>query len=100
MRGLVLFFILVISIAFFSFAALSVNNEPEIKDSGLKFSVFTSAVCEPLGERVYCEDGIFVNCNGNIYRASDYAECEDIKISLPKSTGSAVFSKNWKDPRV
>ena len=68
-------------------------------DQKSHFSVFTSAVCENKNSMVYCKDSIFVNCNGNISAAADVAECDGIKISLPKTTGSAVFGSDWKDVR-
>ena len=46
-----------------------------------------------------CKEEVFVNCNGNVSKASDIAECNGIKLDIPKATGFAVFEKGWKDPR-
>ena len=85
----------------FSFLVVSIDNdENEIKkSSNFEFSTFTSAVCENKNDLVYCRDELFVNCNGEVSKAVDFVECNDIKMNAPKVTGFAVFEKGWKDPR-
>ena len=108
MRGLVIFLIVVAIISSFSLVAASMNNSnlnitnmdnKKIETKNPEFSAFTSAVCENKEKFVYCKDKIFVNCNGKLSNAVDFAECDRIKIALPASTGFAVFRKDWKDPR-
>ena len=108
MRGLVIFLIVVTIISSFSLVAASINNlnvsadnanNKKIETKNSEFSAFTSAVCENKEKFVYCKDEIFVNCNGKISNAVEFAECDGIKIALPASTGFAVFRKDWKDPR-
>lgn len=105
MRGLVISLLILVIIASFSFVAVSINSEiksekPEIKNPDyMEFKTFTSAVCENKNELVYCKDELFVNCNGKIFKAGEIGECNG--ISLPKGvSGSAVFEKGWKDPRI
>ena len=103
MRGMVIFVLVLVGLASFSFAAANISNEiikPKKSYEMLQFSTFTSAVCENKGEVFHCKDEFFVNCNGNISKAVDVAECEGIQIDAPKTLGFAVFSKDWKDPRV
>ena len=106
MRGLVIFITVLAVMASFSFVALSLNNaeneenneareEPKI----MEFSTFTSAVCESKEEFVHCKDEVFVNCNGEVSKAVDFAECNGLRLDVPKATGFAVFGKDWKDPR-
>ena len=101
MRGLVLLFLfVVIGVVFFSFTGTSINEEPKKENNEqLEFSTFTSAVCENKEDFVYCKDEIFVNCNGNISKAIDVAECNGIRLDVPEASGFAVFEKGWKDPR-
>lgn len=101
MRGLVLFLIVLAVIASFSLIAFSANSEKaEVKDSKeFEFSTFTSAVCEDKEDLVYCKDEFFVNCDGEISKANDIAECNGLKIEAPKALGFAVFEKDWKDSR-
>jgi len=105
MRGLVLFIVLVVIIVSFSFVAASINHiedkkiEKKDENKAFEFSTFTSAVCENKADIVHCKDEVFVNCNGSISKAADVAECDGIKIDVPKATGSAVFGSDWKDPR-
>ncbi|MDP3765267.1 MAG: hypothetical protein Q8R04_02035 [Nanoarchaeota archaeon] len=101
MRGLVIFLIVLVGIASFSFVAASISNvnEDEKEAKIAKFSTFTSAVCEKRADSVYCRDEFFVNCNGKISKAVDVAECNGVKLEAPKALGFAVFSKDWKDPR-
>ncbi|MBI2541180.1 hypothetical protein HYV80_00530 [Candidatus Woesearchaeota archaeon] len=105
MRGLVLFLMVlaVTAIVSFSFIAYSTGDESlEIRESPnqFEFSTFTSAVCEDKGSHVYCKDEYFVNCNGEISKAIDAAECNGMKVDVPKALGFAVFEKEWNDPRV
>jgi len=105
MRGLVIFLIVLIGIASFSFIALSTKNAADIKTETsekpkiMDFSTFTSAVCENKNELVKCRDEVFVKCNGTISKAEEIAECNGFKIEVPKATGAAVFGNDWKDPR-
>lgn len=102
MRGLVIFILVLVGIASFSFVAVNISNEKsQVKENSkvLEFSTFTSAVCENKGELVHCKEEFFVNCNGEVSKAIDVAECNGIKLSVPKPTGFAIFGKDWKDPR-
>ena len=103
MRGSVIFLIILAVIASVSFVAANINKDnAKTKEQAkeLEFSTFTSAVCEKDEYVVRCKDEFFVNCNGEITKAADVAECNGIKIDVPKALGFAVFSKDWKDPRV
>lgn len=103
MRGLVIFLLALVLIASFSFVAVSFNNNTKIHASEREFlsdfSAFTSAVCEDKKDFVYCKDELFVNCNGKISKAVDVAECNGLRLDMPKVNGFAVFDKDWKDPR-
>lgn len=102
MRGLVIILLVLMGIASFSFVAANINsNKIETKEEHkeLEFSTFTSAICENKEEVVHCKDEIFVNCNGKISKAIDVAECNGIKLDIPKATGFAIFEKGWRDPR-
>lgn len=105
MRGLVLFILVLVVMASFSFVAANIyindtQAEKETEESQLiEFSTFTSAVCENQEAVVHCKDEVFVNCNGEISKAVDVAECNGIKVDVPKTLGFAVFGKEWKDPR-
>ena len=104
MRGLVILIAILAVMASFSFVALSISGNSEkaeiIKESKpLEFSTYTAAVCEDKGEVVHCRDEFFVNCNGTVSKAIDVAECEGIKVEVPKALGFATFSSDWKDPR-
>ena len=105
MRGLVIVLAMLVLIASFSFVGVnlySVSNK-ETKTSeparNFEFSTFTSAVCENAQDVVKCKDEVFVNCDGSISKLVDVAECNGLKLDIPKATGSAVFGKDWKDPR-
>lgn len=106
MRGLVIVLLIIVGLVSFSFVAASVtfkNNEKvENKQENkiLEFSTFTSAVCERGKDVVRCKDEFFVSCNGEITKAIDIAECNGIRVDVPKALGFATFSKEWKDPRV
>ena len=105
MRGLVIFLVISVIIASFSFIvanANSLNNkkiETKNENKAFEFSTFTSAVCENKADVVHCKDEVFVNCNGTVSKAVDVAECNGIKIETPKATGLATFGNGWKDPR-
>ena len=95
-------------IASLSFAAANISNKNDIIDEGaentepaknFEFSIFTSAVCENKTEIVNCRDEVFVNCDGEISKLGDAAECNGLKFDVPKATGFAVFNKDWQDPR-
>lgn len=106
MRGLVLFLIILAVMVSFSFIVLSLGNSNnkkiENKDQSkiTEFSTFTSAVCEAKENVVECRDEVFVKCNGTVSKATDIAECNGLKIDVPKAIGFATFGKEWKDPRV
>ena len=101
MKGLVIFLLIVLGIVYFSFVAANMKSE----DSGNKeskefeFSTYTSAVCYNESDFINCRDEVFVNCNGNVSKAIDVAECNGIKVDILKATGFAVFEKEWQDPR-
>jgi len=105
MRGSVFLIIVAVVMLSVSFVAANINsvsleknkNKESIKD--IQFSTFTSAVCENKEDFVHCKDEIFVNCNGNISKAIDVAECNGIRLDVQKATGFAMFEKGWKDPR-
>lgn len=105
MRGLVVFLAILAVIASFSLAAINIGDtkneglEAEEKTKEFEFSTFTSAVCEDKEGLVHCKDEVFVDCNGNVSKAIDVAECDGIRLDAPKATGFAVFGKDWKDPR-
>ena len=105
MRGLVVFLIAVIGILSISlvvanmdFLSIKEKNKKE-ESQPFEFSSFTSAVCEKNEEVVNCKDEVFINCNGKISKAVDVNDCNGIILSVPKTTGFAVFEKDWKDPR-
>ena len=98
------FLLVLIGLASFSFVVISTNNLNNSKDKTeenkiLEFSTFTSAVCENSGKTVKCKDEVFVKCNGNISRAEDVSDCSGFKVEIPKTLGFATFSRDWKDPR-
>jgi len=102
MRGLVIYSIILVLIVTISFAAANISNEKsQAKENPkvLEFSTFTSAVCERGKDVVRCKDEFFVNCNGEITKAADVAECNGMKVDVPKALGFATFGKDWKDPR-
>ena len=105
MKGLVLFILTLVVMASLSFVAASIYiNDTQVKKETersqiIEFSTFTSAVCENKEEFVNCKDEVFVNCNGKISKAVDIAECNGIKLEVPKTLGFAVFEKEWRDPR-
>ncbi len=102
MRGLVLFLLILVAIVSFSVIALNVDFEKEAKEEAkeLEFSTYTSAVCEDIEDFVHCKDEVFVNCNGEISKVADVAECNGVKLNISKVNGFAVFEKDWKDPRI
>ena len=102
MRGLASVLLIFVVLSLLSFMALSENSDKiEInKSENIKFKTFTSAVCEEKADVVHCRDELFVNCNGIISRAESLAECNGIKLDVPKATGAATFDKGWKDPRI
>ena len=102
MRGLVILILVLVGLVSFSFVAANINSEKtQVKENPkvLEFSTFTSAVCEDRQDHVYCKDEFFINCNGEVSKAVDFAECNGIKLDVPKTLGFAVFGKDWKDPR-
>ena len=69
MRGMVIFVLVLVGLASFSFVAANISNEiikPKKSSEVLQFSTFTSAVCERGKDVVRCKDEFFVNCNGEI----------------------------------
>lgn len=104
MKGLVVFLLALVGLASFSFIAASMSsfnsNAIAGKESkSIEFATFTLAVCKNSGNVVKCMDEFFVNCNGKISKAADFAECSGIKLEAPKALGFAVFGDEWKDPR-
>ncbi len=106
MRGLVIFMLLLVVMASFSFVAANIyindtKTKEEIEESQIfEFSTFTSAVCENSEDVVHCKDEVFVNCDGKVSKAVDVAECNGVKLEVPKALGFAVFEKEWRDPRI
>ena len=105
MKGLVIFLLVLVGIASFSFIVISSKNVNDIKAEITKepkifeFSTFTTAVCDNKGNVVHCKDEFFVNCDGKVSKAEEIKECNGIKVETPKALGFATFSKDWKDPR-
>ena len=102
MRGIVVFLLVLVVVISFSFLVTSIKNQNiENKEENKKFEfrTFTSAVCENKKEVVHWRDAVFVNCNGEILKVVDTAECNGIKLEVPKANGFAVFDKGWKDIR-
>lgn len=105
MRGLVLVFIIVLAVLSLSFVIENVDflkiekNEYNEPIKNFEFKTFTSAVCEDKEEVIHCKDEVFANCNGKISKVIYVAECDGIKLDIPKVTGFAVFEKGWKDKR-
>ena len=105
MRGLVIFLLILVGLASFSFVATNINKvnnqkiETKERNKEIAFSTFTSAVCENKEEFVHCKDEVFVNCDGKVSKVVDVAECNVIKLDVPKATGFAIFEKGWKDQR-
>ena len=108
MRGLViLLIVLAVMGSFLAAAALGngflnpkENTKAQEAPKEFKFSTFTTAVCENKKDLVHCKDEVFVNCDGKILKLEEFTDCNGIKFDIPKSTGAAVFGKDWKDPRV
>ena len=103
MRGLVIFIGILVILASFSLVAANINSEKaetQGKSSIFEFSTFTSAVCKESDGFVHCKDEFFVNCDGQVSKVADAAECNGIKVEAPKALGFAVFDKEWNDPRV
>ena len=102
MRGMDIFLIVLGVIASVSFAAANINNNVKTEEQAkeLQFSTFTSAVCERGEDVVRCKDEFFVNCNGETSKAVDGAECNGMRVDVPKALGFATFGKDWRDPRI
>ena len=102
MRGLVIFLLILAAIVSFSVIAVNIDFEKETNEESkeLEFSTFTSAVCEDIEDFVHCKDEVFVNCNGEISKVADVAECNGLKLNISQVNGFAVFEKDWKDPRI
>ena len=101
MRGLVLFIMVLAVIGSFSFVDAFIDNKASQKDrENIQFNTFTSAVCDNDGKVTRCKDELFVNCNGEVSKADEIAECNGLKIDALRPTSSAVFGKGWKDPRA
>ncbi|MEK6828189.1 MAG: hypothetical protein AABX78_02460 [Nanoarchaeota archaeon] len=103
MRGFVIFLLVIAVMASFSFVAANISTdkkETKQETKEFEFNTFTSAVCDNSQDFVHCKDEVFVNCNGKVSKAADVAECNGIKLDVPKPTGFAVFGKDWKDPSV
>ena len=101
MRGLVILLIVLAVIGSFVGANISSKATQNTKQQKTtQFNTFTSAVCNNDGKITKCKDELFVNCNGKILKFDEIAECNGLKLDVQKPTGSAVFSKEWKDPRT
>ncbi|MBS3104715.1 hypothetical protein J4234_00490 [Candidatus Woesearchaeota archaeon] len=103
MRGLVIFLTVLIVVVSVSFVAANISNDkiaPKEQLKVIEFSTFTLAVCERGKDVVRCKDEFFVNCNGKITKAVDVAECNGMRVDVPKALGFATFGKDWKDPRI
>lgn len=96
MRGLVLFLLMLAAIVSFSFIAVNIDFKKEANDKAklLEFTTYTSAVCEDAKDFVHCKDEVFVNCNGEISKAADVAECNGIKLNTSQVSGFAVLEKD------
>ena len=97
MKGMVLFFLVVIGMLAMSFIAISLGSNNLIDT--LEFSTFTSALCEKKDSLNYCRDELLVNCNGKILKAISGKDCNGFRIE-DKVTGFAVFDEGWKDSRI
>ena len=92
MKGLVVILIAVIVLSSILAAAnLNVNSNKKNKNS--EFNTFTSAVCETKGNQIYCEDKLFMNCNGILSEVNKKIDCNGIKFEAPRVTGNVVFEK-------
>lgn len=106
MKGLVVFALVLVTLASLSFIVASTKNINDMKTAALEkpkildVGTFTSAVCENRKDSVDCKDEVFVKCDGKVTKAVDGTECNGFKIDVPKTTGAAVFGNGWKDPRV
>lgn len=79
-------------------------KEIPIQES-VNFKIYTKAVCEEKSSHIFCHDELFVKCNGSEYFVDDtnlenFTKC-NIKLNLSneKVNGSAIFKKEWEDPR-
>ncbi len=103
MRGLVIFLLILAVIGSF-FVAANIKNPEKIETKQepkiFEFSTFTTAVCNNKNDVVHCKDIVYVKCNGTISELEDAAECNGLKLYIPKASGVAVFRKEWKDPRA
>lgn len=97
MKGIILFFLVVMGTLAMSFLAASLESGNP--GDATEFSTFTSALCKKKGSFNYCRDELFVSCNGNILRAIAGHDCNGFKIEN-KVAGSAVFDEDWKDSRI
>lgn len=95
MGGRALFLLTLAAIISFSFIAVNIDfkKETDGESKGLEFATYTSAVCEDVKDFVHCKDEVFVNCNGEISKADDVAECNGIKLNTSQVIGFAVFEK-------
>ena len=94
MRGFVIFLLVIAVMASFSFVAANISTDKK-ETKEFEFNTFTSAVCDNSQDFVHCKDEVFVNCNGKVSKAADVAECNGIKLDVPKTLGFAVFDKDW-----
>ncbi|MFH1181794.1 MAG: hypothetical protein V1702_02455 [Candidatus Woesearchaeota archaeon] len=85
-------------------SAIAINADIEINASAQPdFSTATVAVCEESSSSVYCHDEVKVVCGDESYilpRTESQASCGSLKMDVPKITGAASFTKDWKDPRL
>lgn len=69
------------------------------------FRIYTKAVCEEKSSHILCRDELFVKCSGSEYFVDDtnlenFTKCSvRLNLSNEKARGSAIFRKEWEDPR-
>lgn len=95
-------FILITSVIFLSLAdSKEIPTAYAVKENSngnTDFKIFTKAVCEEKTEHMFCNDILFVKCNGKefvIGNNSDNFKCNDLTINLSgyNVNGSGVFKK-------
>ncbi len=95
-----------ISLLFAIAAAVNLPNEDStsyISTGTLNFKTKTVAICDYYESYVYCHDELMVNCGDEEYvlpKTEEIARCGGIELKVPRVTASAVFDKDWKDPRI
>ncbi|MBI2559196.1 hypothetical protein HYW20_07790 [Candidatus Woesearchaeota archaeon] len=83
--------------------AFAVKEIP--RQEKIDFRIYTKAVCDEKSSHIFCHDELFVNCNGNEHfvdgtNLENFTQCNmQLNLSNEKANGSAVFKKEWEDPR-